>query len=283
MNDQKKIVWLASYPKSGNTWFRAYLSALLNHEGHTVDINHMYSSSIASSRQLFDELTGISSADLTSDEIEMLRPQVYRQNALRSEHTLYYKVHDGWIRLPDSEPLFPAGVTKAVLYIIRNPLDVAISFSHHLNISVDETITQMNNPDYTFCSRKDRIFNQLPQKLLTWSEHVLSWTVLSQLPVLVIRYEDMLNNPIATFEQATGFIGLKSGRNDIMQALEQVTFERLKQQELQNGFAEKSARAESFFRKGIAGEWKTILSEEQVRKITALHGRVMKTYGYTPD
>ena len=60
MDDLKKIVWLASYPKSGNTWFRAFLTALFNPGNPEVDINNLYQSTIASSRQLFDEMTGVS-------------------------------------------------------------------------------------------------------------------------------------------------------------------------------------------------------------------------------
>ena len=190
--DTSKIVWLASYPKSGNTWFRAFLTALLNPGLAEVDINNLHPTTIASSRQLFDEMTGLSSADLSPDEIDRLRPRVYRQNALESEDMIYHKVHDAWIRLPDGEPIIPADVTRAVVYFIRNPLDVVLSFAHHLNTSIDKTIAIMNNPAYAFCDRRDRLHNQLSQRLLTWSSHVKSWVDESGLPVLIMRYEDML-------------------------------------------------------------------------------------------
>ena len=79
MVDLHNIVWLASYPKSGNTWFRAFLTALLNPGSSDIDINNLYQTTIASSRQLFDEMTGISSADLSQSEIDRLRPLVYRE------------------------------------------------------------------------------------------------------------------------------------------------------------------------------------------------------------
>ena len=68
-----KIVWLASYPKSGNTWMRAFLTALLNPEKSGLDINNMVPSTIASSRQLFDEMSGVSASDLLPDEIDRLK------------------------------------------------------------------------------------------------------------------------------------------------------------------------------------------------------------------
>jgi len=278
--DNKKIVWLASYPKSGNTWFRAFLTALLNPANQELDINYMHPTTIASSRQLFDEVTGVSSADLLHDEIARLRPLVYRQNAVESGEMIYHKIHDAWIHVPGGEPLIPADVTRAVVYIIRNPLDVAVSFSYHLHTSIDKIIGIMNNPAYGFCDRGDRLSNQLVQQLLTWSGHVKSWVDESDLPVLVIRYEDMIGNTKETFSKAVSFIGLNSGSAEIDKALEYCSFSQLKKQEEEKGFLEKSARADSFFRKGIAGDWKNVLTPDQVRRLTLGHGEVMERFGY---
>jgi aryl sulfotransferase len=280
MDDPKKIVWLASYPKSGNTWFRAFLTALLNPGNPDIDINNLYPTTIASSRQLFDEMAGVSSADLSHEEIERLRPLAYRQNAVESDEMIYHKIHDAWTLLPEGNPMFPADVTKAVVYFIRNPLDIAVSFAHHLSTGLDKTITIMNNPGYAFCYRTDRLHNQLRQKLLTWSGHVKSWTDDSGLPVLVLRYEDMKVNTVETFTRAVSFLGLNAAPAEIETALEQSSFNRLKQQEEEKGFIEKSARSASFFRKGIVGDWWNVLSQEQVKHIISAHREVMERFGY---
>jgi hypothetical protein len=277
------VIWLASYPKSGNTWFRAFLTALLNPGSPGIDINNMHPATIASSRQLFDEMTGVASADLSPDEIERLRPGVYRQNALESEEVLYHKVHDAYVLLTNGEPLFPADVTKTVLYFIRNPLDVAVSFAHHLNAGIDKTIAIMNNPGYAFCHKTDRLFNQLQQKLLTWSGHVKSWVDESGLPLLVIRYEDMKDKPAETFSRAATFLGINHCTSEIETALDRASFARLKQQEEEKGFSEKSAASPSFFRKGIAGDWKNVLSSEQVQRVVNEHYEVMERFGYLED
>ncbi len=283
MDDLKKIVWLASYPKSGNTWFRAFITALLHPEEPDVDINNMHPSTIASSRQLFDELAGVPSADLTPAEISHLRPLVLRRHAMESEEIIFQKVHDAYSILHNGEPLFPTEITKAVLYFIRNPLDMAVSFSHHLATSIDKTISIMNNPDYTFCQRIDRLNNQLQQNLSTWSGHVKSWVDDSGLPVMVIRYEDMHNEPIEVFSKAVAFIGLIKNRKEIETALELASFSRLKQQEQEKGFSEKSPASAGFFRKGIVGDWKNVLTKEQVKHIIDVHGPMMKRFGYDID
>lgn len=280
MDDPRKIVWLASYPKSGNTWFRAFLTALFNPDNPEIDINNLYQSTIASSRQLFDEMTGVSSADLRQEEIDRLRPAVYRQNAMESEEIQYHKVHDAWTLLPNGEPLFPSDTTKAALYFIRNPLDVAVSFSHHLNTSIEKTIAIMNDPGYAFCKRDNRLHNQLRQRLLTWSGHVKSWVDDSGFSVLVMRYEDMKSSPLVTFTQAIDFLGLAYKSDAIEAALDRASFARLKQQEEERGFSEKSAGSGSFFRKGVVGDWKNVLSEIQVERIIQEHSFTMKKFGY---
>lgn len=280
MADNPNIVWLASYPKSGNTWFRAFLTALLNPGSTDIDINNLHQTTIASSRQLFDEMTGIASSDLEQEEIDRLRPLVYLQNARESEEVLYHKVHDAWTLLPDGQPLFPPEVTKAALYFIRNPLDVAVSFAHHLNTSLEKTIAILNNPEYAFCQRTDRLHNQLRQRLLTWSGHVKSWVDDSGLPVLVMRYEDMKARPAETFSRAADFIGLHYSPAEIVAALDRASFARLQQQEMEKGFSEKNARSGIFFRKGEAGDWKNVLSAAQVERVTQAHREVMERFGY---
>jgi aryl sulfotransferase len=275
-----KIIWLASYPKSGNTWMRAILTALFNPKKNGLDINNLIPSTIASSRQLFDEIAGVSASDLLPGEIDRLRPAIYRQNAMESEELIYHKIHDAWTRLPDGNPLIPADVTRGVIYIIRNPLDVAVSFANHLQTDIDKTIAIMNDPGYAFCDRPDRLANQLRQKLLSWSGHVKSWVDESGLPVFVMRYEDMSAQPEITFTKALNFIGLKLTSSEIRTALELCDFSQLQKQEEEKGFSERNARSQTFFRKGTVGDWQNVLTTEQVKRVVEMHGEVMERFGY---
>jgi uncharacterized protein (DUF924 family) len=282
LNDQRKIVWLASYPKSGNTWFRIFLTNLLNNSSQPADINNLYPTTIASSRSLFDEATGLESSDLTLDEIELFRPQVYRYIAGISDELLYHKIHDAWISLPDGNALVPEEVTRAVLYFIRNPLDVAISFAHHSATTIDKAIEMMNNSQYAFCSRETKLHNQTRQRLLNWSEHVTSWIDQSGLPVQVIRYEDMITDTFSIFKDATKFSGIVATDEKIQKSIEYSSFDNIQKQEKEKGFMEKAAKSESFFRKGISGDWKNVLTNEQIEKIVNKHHAIMKRFGYLP-
>lgn len=230
---------------------------------------------------MFDEATGLNSSDLHHNEIELLRPQVYKYLSETSGELLFHKIHDAWRILPDGQPLVPTGITRAALYFIRNPLDVAISFAHHSAISIDKVIEIMNDGSYAFCSREDRLHNQMRQQLLTWSGHVESWVDKSGLPVMVIKYEDMLADTFNVFKRTIDFAGITADDEKIKKALHYSSFENLKKQENEKGFREKVTKSESFFRKGVAGDWKTVLSGSQVQRILRDHGSMMARFGYS--
>lgn len=280
MDFPKNIIWLASYPKSGNTWFRVFLTNLLRDCDEPADINDLERTPIASARNLFDDLAGVPASDLSFDEIDSLRPDVYMKIAQDAKEPVYQKVHDAYIYIPHGRPLIPPEATRCAVYFVRNPLDVAVSFAHHTALSYDAMIKAMVNPDYSFCSKPGRLHNQLRQKLLSWSGHIRSWTEQNDFPVHIMKYEDMLADTFSVFKDAVYFIGLEKSDEQIRKAIRFSSFEELKKQEEQEGFNEKAPNAESFFRKGISGSWKEELTAQQIGQIVRDHGEMMERYGY---
>jgi hypothetical protein len=278
------IVWLASYPKSGNTWFRAFLANLLADGDDPVSINALATGSIASVRSLFDEDTGIDAADLTFDEIDSLRPLVYRRWAagLGSEIG-YHKIHDAYVLTAGGAPLVPADATRGALYFIRNPLDVAVSYSHHAGVSLDRAIGLMGDPAHCFGAGPRRLHKQLRQRMLTWSGHVESWVDQRDIAVHVCRYEDMHATATATFTAAAAFAGLPTDPARIAKALRFAAFDELRAQEDADGFQERAPGAEAFFRQGVVGSWRERLDAGQVERIISDHGPVMLRFGYLDE
>lgn len=277
MNDG--IIWLASFPKSGNTWFRIFLTNLLQDGESPADINALESTPIASCRQLFDEAVGFNSADLTAAEIDRLRPEVYEHLAATSEETLFMKVHDAYTAADADTMLFPVGASKGAIYFIRNPLDVAVSYAHHSHISCTKAVAGMGSDKTVFCDHVDRQHSQLRQKLLSWSNHVRSW-VDGPLPVCVLRYEDMQDRPLETFERAVRFAGLQHSPEQIRKAITFSSFDELQRQEKEKGFKERSIGNENFFRTGIKGGWRGKLSSEDAGKVVRDHAEIMHRFGY---
>ena len=276
-----RFVWLASYPKSGNTWFRVFLSNYLCDANAPVDINHLVDGPIASARSTFDATVGYDSSDLLADEIERLRPEVYLHLAEHATAPLYCKAHDAYTTLSDGRALFPPAATSCAIYFVRNPLDVCVSLASHFGHNdIARVVAEIGDRTHALFAKSDRERNQLPQKLLTWSAHVLSWVDAPAIRVHVVRYEDLKLDPEETFAFAVQFLGLPYDSARLRRAVEFSRFEELRRQEDTVGFGEKLPCAPSFFRQGEVGAWRAVLSTSQVQRVIADHRAVMMRMGY---
>ena len=273
------IYWLASYPKSGNTWFRVFLHNLEIDDSAPVDINDLSMGTIASARYWLDRVLGFDTAELSPAEIEQLRPSIYKW-ALKEDQVGYHKIHDAYTYTKDGEPIVSKEGTLGALYIIRNPLDVASSLANQYSISLNEAILKMGSNEYILDSSKQKHHNQVQQQLFTWSNHVLSWVDAPHLNCFTIRYEDMTSAPLKTFSQAAYFLGFSSSSEKIAKAIKFSNFKILAKQEKERGFKEASVKTNRFFRKGKAGGWRKELTEVQIKQIIKDHYAVMRRFGY---
>jgi len=278
----KRIFWLASYPKSGNTWLRLFLNNLLHDNEEPVDINDMpLSNTIASAREPLDQMISLESGELFAHEIDQLRPAMYEAWSNNSTCKLYCKCHDAYTWNSNGEPLLSSRATRGALYLVRNPLDVVVSYAHHNNCNIDKAIRQMANTHHGLANSHTGQYKQLRQRLLSWSGHVHSWQNAVRIPVHTMRYEDMQLDTINTFTKATRFLQLDNNQADIEQALEACRFDKLREQEVRSKrFRETPAGAKAFFRKGLVGSWRESLTDNQVCSIIDTHGSVMYLLGY---
>lgn len=277
------LFWLASYPKSGNTWMRVFLNNYWQDGETAVSINQLEHTPLINARWLFDNALEIESGNLTSDEIDGLRPAYFRRfAATATNENRFCKIHDAFQCLPNGEPMFPLNITLGVIYIIRNPLDVAVSYAHHNHGTVDEAIDYMGDDDHSLFVSRTMQLAQLHQRMFTWSNHVRSWVDQSPYRLLVVRYEDMFFKPVETFTEVIRFIGGDDTPERIDKAIRFSAFDELKKQEAEHGFEEKAAATESFFRKGKVGDWQEQLTPEQIARVVHDHHEVMARFGYLP-
>jgi hypothetical protein len=275
------IIWIASYPKSGNTWFRVFLANLLNEA--VSDLNTFQidgDEDIASSRLSFDSCTGLDSACLSRQEIAFLRPRVYEHLSMTLNKNIWLKTHDAYQTLPDGIPLFPASATKAAIYLIRNPLDIVGSYASHNGDTIDSIIDKMNNQDFQLQKQIWDAQRQLPQFLGSWSGHVKSWTEMPDYPVCLLRYEDMHLESLATFGKAVAATGIEKSPEEIVRAINASTFDKLKKMEQESGFRERPHTSGQFFRAGKIGSWRDSLTEKQAGLIIESHADTMRRHGY---
>lgn len=276
------IYWLASYPKSGNTWTRAFLANYLSDSDEAVDINRYRVGIISSNRPAFDEMIGYDSADLRPDEIERLRPEYVRKLHRETEELLFAKCHDAWTVNSKGMPLFPSDACHGCIYIVRNPLDVCVSFAYHSGVKDYQQLVEfLNHPGATISHADIRQMNQLPQRLLSWSEHYRSWRRAGEnMPLLLLRYEDMKASPEESFTAMVRFLGLEEDTSRIYRSIEHCRFERLQQQENEMGFSERMPMSRRFFRKGVVGGWRSELTAQQVSRLVDAHREAMMELGY---
>ena len=274
-----KILWLASYPKSGNTWLRAFLLQLLGGARGEINVNRIADFCLVDSAAgWYAPFIGRPPGDWTIEEVGQARSRAHEKMAASGPQAVLILTHNACVR-DRFAALIPKRLTAGAIYILRNPLDVAISYSHHLGKSIDETIDLMNNPGAGTPNTRTNVY----QLLRTWSEHVESWTARPAAgPLHVVRYEDLLSEPERSFGALAAFLGLKPTRERLLEAIRNCRFEELRRSEAAHGFKERSRFAERFFREGRAGQWREVLSAAQLRRLTQAHGPAMRRFGYLP-
>jgi len=306
--DHSGVFWLASYPKSGNTWVRSFIKGLLIYQqklrefegskdfsnesdelfasyflSEGIDINDLATGDIASSHVWVANILGFDISDLTHDQIDQLRPAAYQWYAKNIDRLAYHKMHDAYTYLPNGEPLLPNDAITGVLCVIRNPFDVAISYAHHSGISINTSIKSMGSYANALSSSVVGMTRQLRQKLLGWSGYVKSWEDATGFQKKTVRYEDMQQKPLETFISMANFLMLPDHQNVVQTVLNEISIQKFQKQEAEKNFVEKSRKAQKFFRKGIVGDWQDVLSSNQIRQLINDHHEMMRFYGYLDE
>lgn len=278
------IYWLASYPKSGNTWLRLLLHSYFA-GGAAVDINGMTSDGgHISDRAQFDEAIGLAASDLTDAEIAAWRLTALQNWGRTLTRPAYLKTHD--IRLAAAEAVSAepetsghGGATLGAIYLVRDPRDVALSLARHIDRSIDEAIDLMATRDQVMNQSRRRLRPRLPEIWGSWSQHVESWHMPAPFPVHVISYESLRAEPEATFAVVLAALRLPLDQAAIKAAVAATALEILRAQEAVKGFIEWPG-ARGFFGEGRVQGWRDRLTAAQIARIEAAHGPAMRRLGY---
>ncbi len=274
-----KILWLASYPKSGNTWLRAFLHNLFRDPSAPFDVNRMSELTAGDSQaRWFRRLDPRPPAELSRAELARLRPEVHALIAESAPDTVMVKTHNALVEAAGA-PMITQTLTAGALYVVRNPLDVALSYADHLGRPVDDIIALMETTGFETPASETLV----PEHHSDWSSHVESWTRAPHPGLHVVRYEDMSRRPGPTFRAIAAFLGLKPPRARLERAMRHSSFRALRAQEDEAGFIERTPAQDRFFRAGKEGGWRGVLDEHQIRRVVAHHRAEMERFGYLPE
>ncbi len=274
------IIWLASYPKSGNTWLRAFLANYLANPPKALPINELPNHILGDNLVLhYEQFTGKKADDLTPEILARLRPRIHEWFAQSRREDVFVKTHN-LLGRADGLPLITPTATAGAVYVVRNPMDVAVSFAHHYQVSYARAVESLSEEDYCLPSSA----GVLPQYLGSWSRHVLSWIQAPGLKHHVMRYEDLQAKPVRAFGRVIKFLGLPKDQARLKNAIRFSSFRELAGQERTTRFIESRPDGKTpFFRAGKTGGWRKILTDAQVESLITDHREVMVQMGYLTE
>jgi len=291
----KSIFWLASFPKSGNTLLRSILSSLFFTKDGNFDLETLKTINqfertdrILKNKKLFNnDLYNLNKTPILYKYIRSL--QTKKALELKEDFT-FLKTHSGLFEI-GGNAFTNKENTRGIIYVVRDPRDVCISWSKYLGISIDDSIENMISdfssspwaePDKEIFEDKHR-----PKYLLSsWEKHVQSWTSINwDVPLKIIKFEDMVYDKkkilyeiIEFFEKNYNFKfqDIKSRVNNIVISTD---FKKLKQEEKSKGFFESSGNS-NFFSVGEKNQWINKLEKKQIEKLENKLGHIMKRFNY---
>lgn len=273
----KKNIFLASYPKSGNTWLRAIItSALIKEKKFSLD--DLKKILLLSSKKNFKNFKNIKYSNDKDVDFDWMSENIINcQKYLNKTNQDFniYKTHSVRHRKFTNET-----VNMGFIYIVRDPRDIVISLSHFAGGSLDRSIDEM-----LYSKKLMTRSNGAKELLSTWNLHTKSWLEYTNVSRLFIRYEDLINKTEENIIQIFNFLNkiiynkFIPTKIDIKKIVQETSINNLKKEERLFGFNEAS-KYSRFFRSGKTEQWKDILSLGQIKLIEKELYPMMKQFNY---
>ena len=285
----KNIIWLASYPKSGNTMLRLFLASyFFTHEGSLKDFSALkHIVSINKEEILFgfkNYLEIIKRLESNPSLISEYWKKIQDNIVLKEKNKIFFiKTHNANITYQNNE-CTNNDFTKCFVYIVRDPRSVLLSMMDHYNFNSFDQAKKylMSNKAITIVNN-----NFLPEIILSWQSNYLSWKNFLKNNGnigIMVKYENMVKKPEVTFLNILKFIceknNLKINKKKFTNSLKSINFNKLRKMENDKQFPESVRSNQKFFRKGIVDEWKDRLPKNIIIEIEKEYEDVLKELKY---
>ena len=272
------IIWLASYPKSGNVWLQAFLHNLISNSRQAPSPETIGGFCTPESAALhFMTPDSRPLGAWTREETARRRAGAHKAiTGLRSD-TVFASTRAA-LATSGGAPTITMEHTAAAIYLVRNPLDVAVSLAAQGDRSIDEAILHLETE---YESENSDQFAYEYQG--SWSTNVLSWTQQRHAGLHLLRYEDMLSVPEQAFGPLASFLGFDTSPERLARAIRFSSFADLAEEEDKSTFTSSSGGVRRVLRVGKSDQWREVLSADQVRRVVDRHDKQMERFNYIPN
>ena len=278
------IIWLASYPKSGNTWVRYFLASLIYSNQGKVGLEKLGFIMQYPKRDQFEKL--VTSFD---DFNQIKKNWINSQNLINSDNKLnIFKTHHVLCSL-GKDNFTDKKNTLGAIYIVRDPRNVISSILYHFNLSnTEEALNFIQTEDKFIGNVKNKVNYPLHTLIGSWKTNYNSWKF-SGKNFLLVKYEDLILNPNTEFKRIANYItnttNIKFSEEQIKKGIDESSFENLRKFEDKNGFIEsikdpENKKRKKFFNLGPRNNWKKSLDKKFVDEIENSFNDEMKELGY---
>ena len=275
------IIWLASYPKSGNTWVRLFLNSLIFAPDVNIDINNIRLGQFPT-RKHFQGIT-----DNIDNVKEFIHNCSYAQSKLNLDNKIkFFKTHNAFWKIGNHRFTNDEN-TKGIIHIVRDPRNVITSIKNHYGYeSYEDAFDFMKDENKIIGVKGSTKEEDLPTPISSWKLHYNSWKNLVNLKskYILVKYENLLYDPFSEFTKVTTFIEkisqIKFKEKDILKSIESTKFENLQKQEEKEGFKEGPKNNNKFFYLGPKNDWKDLLDKKTKDKIEVNFKNEMQDLGY---
>lgn len=269
------LCYLASYPRSGNTFVRILLANYLSGQDTPVRLADLpWLARGEHAAPLWRELTGAAAPDRTLEQewgaraayFERFRAEATSNLVLVKTHTVNRSI--------GGVPAFDLRSEDRAVYILRHPGDVALSWSSFYGKPLDEAIDDLLSPGRYLRGLPDNGYELTG----SWGQHVESWTTPTAPLPLIVDYRNLCGDPIGELRRIVQFLGLTPSPERLATAAGFSSFDRLQRDEAEHGFAE-GPEYGRFFRVGRPDQWRAAMSPAQISRLYAAYGDLIDRLG----
>ena len=280
------IIWIASYPKSGNTWLRSLISSYFFTDDGFFDFKLLKNIPSYPSPPFFEKYPDkFNKPEATA---KYWIPEQERINK-NNNKLIFLKTHNALCKI-NGYSFTDTKNSLGAVHIIRDPRNVISSISNHYQIDLDEALKFMKTPNKAIYVKKDQRYLGF-NALFSWSSNNKSWSECQKFPILTIKYEDLEKETFETFKKVFEFIKKVSKlKEDFNQkkaemAIKNCNFEKLQKLEKEKGFYEAISKKNSsekikFFNLGNKNNYKDLLNKNLIDEINLFYKDELKKYDY---